>query len=106
MFEEDEPMEEWAMTNLISNDPREIVAEHLETLRAYATKVLVNDEQLTEEELADKADRFEELQTLCASFDVTEKEIVTLVLKQMMREPKRCGCPTCLARKGFSDGKA
>jgi len=26
MFEEDEPMEEWAMTNLISNDPREIVA--------------------------------------------------------------------------------
>ena len=37
MFEEDEPMEEWAMTNLISNDPREIVAEHLETLRAYST---------------------------------------------------------------------
>jgi len=26
MFEEDEPMEEWAMTNLISNDPREIAA--------------------------------------------------------------------------------
>ena len=46
------------MTNLISNDPREIVAEHLETLRAYATKALVNGEQLTEEELADKAHRF------------------------------------------------
>ena len=94
------------MTNLISNDPREIVAEHLETLRAHSTKILVNDEQLTEEESADKADRFEELQALCASFGVTEKEIVTLVLKQMMREPKRCGCPTCRARMGLSDGKA
>ena len=82
------------MTNLISNDPREIVAEHLETLRAYATKALDNGEQLTEEELADKAHRFQEFQTLCASFDVSEKEIVILVLKQMMREPKRCGCPT------------
>ena len=44
MFGEDEPTEEWPMTNLISNDPREIVAEHLETLRAYATKALVNGE--------------------------------------------------------------
>ena len=93
------------MTNLISKDPREIVAEHLETLRSYATKVLVNGEQLTDEESADKADRFQELQTLCASFDVTEKEIVTLVLKQTMREPKRCGCPTCRARMGLNEEK-
>ena len=76
MFEEDEPMEEWAMTNLISNDPREIVAEHLETLRAYATKVLVNDEQLTEEELADKADD--------------------------LRSFKRCALPSTLLRKRLS----
>ena len=92
------------MTNLISKDPRETVAEHLETLRAYATEALVNGEELTEEELADKANRFQELQELCASFDVTEKEIVTLVLKQTMREPKRCDCPTCRARLGLNDG--
>ena len=95
--------EERVVTNLISKDPREAVAEHLEILREYAAKVLVNGEQLTDEESTDKADRFRELQELCASFDVTDKEIVTLVLKQTMREPKRCGCPTCRARLGLSD---
>ena len=96
--------EERVMTNLISKDPKEIVAEHIETLRAYAARVLTNGEQLTDEESADKAVRFRELQALCASFDVTEREMIALVLKQTMREPKRCGCPTCRARMGLTEG--
>ena len=103
-FAERRLTEERVMTNLMSKDPKETVAEHIETLRAYAARVLTNGEQLTEEELADKADRLHELQTLCSSFDVTEKEMVTLVLRQTMREPKRCGCPTCRARMGLTDG--
>ena len=93
------------MTNLISKDPKEIVAEHIETLKAYATRVLANGEQLTDEESADKAERFHELQALCASFDVTEREMVALVLKQTMREPRSCGCPTCRTRMGLKDGE-
>ena len=98
-------MEERVMTNLISKDPKEIVAEHIEMLRAYAVKVITNGEQLTVEESDDKADRFHELQVLCSSFDVTEREMVTLVLKHAMSEPKRCGCPTCRARMGLTDGE-
>ncbi|MCH7801942.1 MAG: hypothetical protein IIC24_10440 [Chloroflexi bacterium] len=93
------------MTNLMSKDPKEIVADHIETLKAYATRVLINGEQLTDKEITDKAERFHELQALCASFDVTEREMVALVLKQTMREPKRCGCPTCRARMELKDGE-
>jgi len=97
-------MEDRVMTNLISKDPKETVAEHIEVLRSYAFKALTNGEQLTDEESADKATRFLELQALCESFDVTEREMVTLVLRQTMREPKRCGCPTCRSRMGLNDG--
>jgi len=93
------------MTNLISKDPKETVAEHIEVLRTYALKALTNGEQLTDEESSDKTTRLHELQALCESFDVTEREMVTLVLKQTMREPKRCGCPTCRSRMGLSDGE-
>lgn len=92
------------MTNLITQDPRETVAEHIETLRGYAARVLTNGGELTDEEMADKTVRFRELVALCDSFNVTKKEMVCLVLKQIMREPKRCGCPTCRARLELQRG--
>ena len=61
------------MTDLIAKDPKEIVAEHLETLGSYAARVLINGGQLMDEEMPDKTVRLQELQAVCASYNVTQK---------------------------------
>ena len=82
-----------------SSDPRETVAQHVEALHGYARKALVHHEKLTDEELADKAARIEDLLEVGESFKLTQREMTTLVFRGLLRDQKRCGCPACTARE-------
>ncbi|HAL46977.1 MAG: hypothetical protein FI707_10115 [SAR202 cluster bacterium] len=86
------------MTHTELNDPRDAVAEHLKALKGYAKKNLLHGEELSEAEQADKSTRLIEFVAIGSSFRLTEKEMVQLIFRDMLREPKQCGCPSCRAR--------
>ena len=87
------------MARATSKDPRDIVAQHLEALQGYARRSLIHREKLTEAEHADKASRMEELMAVGTSFKLTQSEMTNLIFRGMLRDQKRCGCPTCSARE-------
>ena len=76
------------------------VADHLEALRGYARKAIVDDEPLSRLEQADKSVRLSEFVTLGNSFKLTVKEMIALILSDIRHEPTAsgCGCHTCASR--------
>ena len=63
------------MINATSKGSGENFVEHLVKIRAYAIKTLIQGEELTQEELADKSARMDELMTISHSFRLTKKEM-------------------------------
>ena len=86
-----------------SRDLNDTFAEHLEALRGYAKRVLIRGDALTDAEQLDERTRISRLVTIGHTFRLTDKEMVELIFKGILRGAKRCGCPTCRAR-GESDG--
>ncbi|MCH7801607.1 MAG: hypothetical protein IIC24_08735 [Chloroflexi bacterium] len=60
--------------------------EHLVKIRAYAIKILVHGEELTEAELADKSERMNKLMTISRSFNLTHREMTKFIFKGLFRE--------------------
>ena len=77
--------------------------EHLVSLRAYAKRVLVRGDVLTDAEQLYRNARTDLLFAIGRTFRFTDKEMVALIFDGMLRGPRRCGCPTCRAR-GESNG--
>ena len=88
------------MTMLIARDPKELVAEHLATIRGYAERVLIRGESLGASEEADVDSRVAELFAIGNSFRLTEREMVVLLYRGLLPSPttSRCGCPSCIRR--------
>ena len=95
-------MEEWiAMATITSNDPNKLITEHLTALREFAMRAVVEGQELSEEERANKEDRFRQYAALGDSFRLTEREMVCLIFKGMFANGLRCLCPDC--RHKFDD---
>ena len=60
----------------LAADPKQLMAEHLSTLRQYAKRLLVQDDPLSSAEDADRASRMREYLAVGASFQLTEHEMV------------------------------
>jgi hypothetical protein len=88
----------------LSNDPKEIVAEHLGILRLYAGKVFKDGKQLSGEEEADKAVRIREMFAIGASFNLTRGEVAGMILNHAFPRIAKCACPTCRAREQNQKG--
>lgn len=73
-------------------------AEYLESLCVYAKRVMLRGEALTDAEQLDKKARTDLLFAIGRAFQLTDKEIVALIFKGVLKGPKRCGCPTCRNR--------
>ena len=86
-----------------SKDLNDTFAEHLEALRGYAKRVLFRGDALTDTEQLDERARISQLVTIGHTFRLTDKEMVLMIFKGILRGPRRCGCPTCRAR-GESNG--
>ena len=74
------------------------VADHLETLRGYAHKSLVEGKTLSRLEHVDKSARLSEFVTLGSSFKLTVKEMIALILSDIYHQPTGCGCHSCASR--------
>ena len=83
------------MTTQTCIDPRIALAEHLETLRGYATRVVLHGETLTPGEEDDRARRMDEFLAIGEAFRLTEKEIVGLLYGQLFVPKRGCGCHSC-----------
>ena len=86
------------MTELNSN-PRATVSEHLKILQSYAKKCIIRGEDLTDAEYEDKETRIKESVAIGVAFRLTYRDMVKLIFKDILKEPKNCGCPTCRARQ-------
>ncbi len=87
------------MTTVELKDPKKTVAEHLEMLRHYAQKVLLQGETLTEEETADRTRRMTEYQAIGNSFKLTNREMAVVLYKGILTGKRACGCPTCRQKR-------
>lgn len=86
------------MTTATLKEARKLVDEHVEVLRAYAHRVLVEGEALSFSEESDRESRINEFRAMGSCLMLTENEMVTMVYQDMLRERRRCGCPTCRSR--------
>ena len=74
------------MIDSTSKNSGERFVEHLVKIRAFAIKTLIQDEELTEEELTDKSAHMDELMTISRSFGLTQKEMTTFIFKGLFRK--------------------
>ena len=65
-------------------DPTQLLAEHLLTLRSYATRVMSNGESLAAHEEEDRSSRMRELLAIAASYRCTEREMVRLLYRGLL----------------------
>ncbi len=79
-------------------DMSDVMSEHLNVLRQYASRVHKSGEALSEDEQTDRDTRFREYADIGGSFKLTESEMVGLMYKGIFEETLRCGCPQCNAR--------
>ena len=69
-----------------STDSIELFFQHLATLKEYAERVLIGGEIIDEREDADKLYRMQELFDIGGSFDLTEKDMVTILYREHLME--------------------
>jgi hypothetical protein len=82
-----------------ATEPRQLMAEHLEVLRGYASRVVGHNQVLSAEEQAEKETRVEEFLALGKSFGLTRRELVSQILGDALKAKRsECGCPTCRSR--------
>ena len=86
------------MTFTASRDLKVTFTEYLESLRAYAKRVILRGDRLTDTEELDKKTRMDLLLAIGRSFKLTNKEMVALMLEGSQEGQRRCGCPSCRAR--------
>ncbi len=84
----------------LSADPDEIMVRNLETLSAYARRVILKGERLAEDEDEDRLVHLREFFGIGTSFDCTEKDLVTLLYRDVFGARRMCGCPSCRSRIG------
>ena len=83
------------MTFTPTRDLKVTFTQYLESLRVYAKRVIFRGDALTDAEELDKKTRMDLLLAIGRSFKLTNKEMVALIFEGALREPRRCGCPTC-----------
>jgi hypothetical protein len=66
-----------------STDRIEQFFHHLAILKEYAKRVIVSGNPLTPEEEQDRADRIQEFLNIGLPFDLTEKDMVTILYHEL-----------------------
>ena len=86
------------MTTSTLKEAKVLVAEHLQVLRSYARRILLQGDSLSEVEDLDRQRRMDELLAMGSCLTLIGHEIVALIFKDMFNERRCCGCPTCSNR--------
>jgi hypothetical protein len=76
-------MERSSVTAHTSTDPIELFFQHLEALKRYARRVVAGGGALTVDEEKDKARRLKEFIEIGSSFELTEKDMVNVIYREL-----------------------
>ena len=87
------------MEHFISTNPRELMSEHLKTLRKYAKRAVHQGDVLTFSEEEDRADQMRDFWAIGTSFGLAEKELVALLYHGLIPTKRGCDCWTCKTRR-------
>ena len=87
------------MPDLLSITPQRVMAQHQEVLSGYAWKALACGEGLDDSEADDLALRMQEYLVVGASFNCTERELVSLLYRGLFQNKQGCDCFTCTSRR-------
>ena len=75
------------------------MARHLEQLRDYAKRIIVDGERLDPDEEYDRMYRMREFLSIGASFKCTGGELASLLYNGLFEIKRGCGCFSCKMRK-------
>ncbi|MCI0440058.1 MAG: hypothetical protein L0177_13155 [Chloroflexi bacterium] len=71
------------MTAYSSTERIEQFFNHLSTLKDYAQRVIADGDVLDEEEEQDRAERMRQFMEIGGSFDLNEKEMVSIIYREL-----------------------
>jgi len=84
------------MTTTYPEKAQERVSEHLRTLRRYFRRTVAKNGTLSSVEDADRERRMQEyMETGGEELQMTERELVGLLLDGLLGQRKRCSCHSC-----------
>ena len=72
------------MAVVVAAHPKELMAQHLETLRDYAKISLQNSGSLTSSEEDDRDERIRELFTMAEVLGLTRRDVVWMLFRQIL----------------------
>ena len=88
------------MTTTFSREASGLLARHVEVLKTYAHRALLRGDLLTPAEETDRAYRMFEFTAMGSALKLTEREMVTLIYRDMFKVKRHCDCRTCQYRRG------
>ena len=75
----------------------ELFSDHLSALKSYAERVIVNGDVLTDDEENDREFRFREFADIGDSFNLSERDMVTMMFEEIFHQGPRCDRAECRA---------
>ena len=85
------------MPTIQPKNPEELLSDNLSALTSYAERIIVRGDDLTEDEEIDKEFRFREFAEIGDSFNLSERDMVTMMFEGIFHQGPRCDCAECRA---------
>ncbi len=79
------------------------LAGHLSVLRGYARRAIIEERTLTDAQQLEKEQRFEKFVELGGFYRMTEREMVSLLLRGVVNDSTKCWC--CKCREAFEQAE-
>lgn len=85
------------MPTIQPKNPEELLSDNLLALKSYAERIIVRGDDLTEDEEIDKEFRFREFAEIGDSFNLSERDMVTMMFEGIFHQGPKCDCAECRA---------
>ena len=85
------------MPTIPHNNPEDLLSDDLSALKSYAERIIVRGDILTEDEEDDREFRFREFAEIGDSFNLSERDMVTMMFEGIFHPGPKCDCAECRA---------
>ena len=85
------------MPTIPPKNPEELLSEDLSALKSYAERIIVKGDALTDDEENDREFRFREFAEIGDSFNLSERDMVTMMFEGIFHKGPKCDCAECRA---------
>ncbi len=85
------------MPTIPPKNPEELLSDDLSALKSYAERIIVKGDALTDDEENDREFRFREFAEIGDSFNLSERDMVTMMFEGIFHQGPKCDCAECRA---------